>query len=273
MAQRNAASQISSGTFVSSLEAQYSIPSFAVRQLAQDVILRVAAQARAERVEATLPKIAMLTKDLLSQDDCAARNFVCDARLQGMPADTLYYGLLAGAVQDIGKAWDNDEIGMSEVLRASRRVWTILRDLREVFVQFGNAIPGQRVAIAQCPSETHSIGMTIVADDLRRRGWEVDLLIGYDQDSLVDQLEALSPSAVAIAATDADMTLPIARLVVALRAHLPGVWLMVGGQVTVAEPNIVALTGADAMANSADEAERLLLAHMADRTERRANRA
>ncbi len=47
---------------------------------------------------------------------------------------------------------------------------------------------------------------------------------------------------------------------------------MIGGAITKEEPDLLALTGADAVANSADEAERLMLARLDDLVERRANR-
>lgn len=244
-----------------------------IHSFAEEVILRVAKQARKDRVEATAPQIATLSRALMGDDDLAAAELVRTARLGGMPADMLYYGLVAGAVQQIGAAWSRDHIGMTDVLRASHRVWHIMRDLRDVFVQVTGRKPGQHAVFAMCPEECHMIGLTMTADDLRRRGWEIDLMSAPDHDALVAQIEKGSPIIVAIGATTSDMVLPMTRLVVALRAHIPGVWVMVGGAVSLAEPNLLALTGADAVANSAEQAERMMQAHLADLTERRVNRA
>jgi methanogenic corrinoid protein MtbC1 len=189
-----------------------------------------------------------------------------------MPADTLYHGLVAGAVQSVGAAWAREEIGLPEVVRASGRVWRILRDLRDIFVRITDRKPGQQAVFALCPDEMHTIGLAMTADDLRRRGWDIDLVSGYDHDGLVARLTELSPATLALAATMTEMTLPLARLVVALRAHLPGVWIMVGGQITENEPDILTLSGADAVANSVDAAEKLMHDHLADLAARRINR-
>lgn len=234
--------------------------------------MRVAAQARRDRVEATAPKIALLCEALLCDDDAAAADFVRDARLGGMPVDTLYYGLVAGAVDQVGHTWAKDDVAMPDMLRTSHRVWQIMNDLREVFVRISDRKPGQHAIFAPCPQESHMIGLTMTADDLRRRGWEIELVSRDDHDALIQEIERRAPITVALGATSAEMTLPLTRLVVALRAHIPGVWVMIGGAITTEEPELLALTGADAVANSAEAAEQLMLAHLSSLMERRANR-
>ena len=243
-----------------------------IHSFAEEVILRVAAQARADRMEASAPKIALLSEALLCDDDSASLDLVRDARLVGMPADTLYYGLVAGAVRQVGDAWATDGIALPTMLRASHRVWRIMNELRDVFVRISDRKPGQHAVFAPCPQECHMIGLTMTADDLRRRGWEIELVSSDNHDGLIRDIERRGPINVALGATSAEMTLPLARLVVALRAHIPGVWVMIGGAITTQEPDLLALTGADAIANTADEAEGLMLAHMANLVERRANR-
>jgi methanogenic corrinoid protein MtbC1 len=184
----------------------------------------------------------------------------------------LYHGLVAPAVERVGRAWTEGEISLTGMMRASLRTWRILCDLRDAFVLVTDRVPGQEAVFALCPGECHTLGLTMTADDLRRHGWEVELLIGYGHDELVARMDRLSPTTVALAATGIDMVLPLARLVVALRAHLPGVWIMVGGSITERVDGILALTGADAVANTADEAERLMQQHIADRAARRVNR-
>lgn len=247
-----------------------------MHQLAAEVIRRVAEQARdirEARLRITEDRLADLAMALLGPDDPdAAARLVRDARLSGVPADALYHGLVAGAVKRVGDAWARGEIGLHDMMRVSGRVLRILRDLRDVFVQVTGRKPGQRAVFALCPGECHTIGLTMTADDLRRRGWDIDLLLGHDDDSLLKRLSQLSPTTIALAATTHDLALPLARTIVALRAHLPGVWVMVGGQIARDVPDILAISGADALANSADEAEAAMLAHIADLSARRSNR-
>lgn len=252
------------------------LPPEQLHQLAAEVIRRVAEQARdirEARLRITEDRLADLAMALLGPDDPdAAARLVRDARLSGVPADALYHGLVAGAVKRVGDAWARGEIGLHDMMRVSGRVLRILRDLRDVFVQVTGRKPGQRAVFALCPGECHTIGLTMTADDLRRRGWDIDLLLGHDDDSLLKRLSQLSPTTIALAATTHDLALPLARTIVALRAHLPGVWVMVGGQIARDVPDILAISGADALANSADEAEAAMLAHIADLSARRSNR-
>lgn len=247
-----------------------------LRLLAEEVIRRVAAQAREVREEGlriTEEKLDRLSEALLRIDDHdRAATIVRDARLAGMTADALYHGLVAGAVKRVWDAWAREEIGLHDVMRASGRVWRILRDLRDVFVNVTARIPGQRAVLALCPGEWQSIDLTMTADDLRRRGWDIDLLLGYDEDALLAQLSKLSPTTVALAATKNDLALPLARTIVALRAHLPGVWILVAGQIARDVPDLLAISGADALATSTDQVEAAMLAHLEDLSARRANR-
>ena len=246
------------------------------RELAVEVILRVAAQVQADIDARRLPDATMIDDlaDFLREEEAGdkALALVQAARLRGMPADALYHGLVAPAVERVGRAWTGGEITMAGMMRASLRTWRILCDLRDAFVLVTDRVPGQEAVFALCPEECHTLGLTMTADDLRRRGWEVELLIGYGHDELVAQMDRLSPTTVALAATGSDMVLPLARLVVALRAHLPGVWIMVGGSITESVASLLALTGADAVANTAEEAERLMKDHIAERAAQRANR-
>ncbi|MCU0899141.1 MAG: cobalamin-dependent protein [Cypionkella sp.] len=243
-----------------------------VHSFAEEVILRVAAQARRDRMEASASKIAQLTAALMSDDDQAAATFVRDARLGGMTADTLYYGLIAGSVQQVGEAWAREAISMPLMLRTSHRVWRIMNDLRDIFVRLADRKPGQYAVFAPCPEESHMIGLRMTADDLRRRGWEIDVLASPDAEDLIRQIEQRAPITVALGATSPEMILPLARLIVALRAHVPGVWVIIGGAITTAEPDLLALTGADAIANTAEVAEQLMLGHIADLRQNRSNR-
>lgn len=243
--------------------------------LAAEVILRVAAQARALREAAQVPgpaQVQALAEALTAEDDGAASELVRAARLSAMPATALYHGLVAAAVERVGQRWQAGELALGGMLRVSLRVWRILHELRDAFVLITDQVPGQEAVFALCPGECHTLGLTMTTDEMRGRGWDVDLLIGHDHDDLLSRFDRLSPTTVALAATSSDMVLPLARLVVGLRAHLPGVWVMVGGAITTEVDDILALTGADAVANDVDSAERLMRAHLEDMAARRVNR-
>ena len=70
---------------------------------------------------------------------------------------------------------------------AAGRILGILRGLRHV-IAARTVSPERRAAFATVPGESPFIGINLVADMLRRDGWEIHLMVGMDQDELVFSL-------------------------------------------------------------------------------------
>ena len=154
----------------------------ALRVLAREVILRVS---RIEAPQITLSirpataEIEALCDALVSHDDQAGAEMVRTARLGGMPADTLYHAYIAEAARRLGQRWDRDEATAAEVILGAGRVYSILRELRTVFLAEHLVAPlGAEAVFASVPGEVHGIGATIAADTLRRKGWDITLVLG-----------------------------------------------------------------------------------------------
>lgn len=245
-------------------------PDAALRALAREVILRVSRAAEVPEAQllgqrAGREEIAALCDALLSPDDAAAVEMVRQARRSGMPAGVLYHVYIAGAARMLGDRWDRDEASVPQVIIGAGRVYGILREMREAFLaERLTAPPGARAVFASVPGETHGIGITMAADTLRQKGWDITLRLGLGHAALVEEIAALAPTMVGLSTALSSSTFAIARLIVALRVRCPQVWILVGGHAVAADPEIAALVDADAAAADIETGAALMAAHLAE---------
>jgi MerR family transcriptional regulator, light-induced transcriptional regulator len=238
----------------------------ALRVLAREVILRISRTESPQLPATARPSnsdIDALCDALLSNDEQAGAEMVRAARLGGMSADVLYHGYIAEATRRLGQRWDRDEASSAEVILGAGRIYAILRELRVVFLaEHLVAPPGAEAVVASVPGDVHGIGTSIAADTLRRKGWNISLLLGLNHSALVEEIAALKPTMVVLSLSQSPMTFAVARLIVALRVRCPQVWVLVGGPVITADPDVARLVDADAGASSIDEAVALLERHL-----------
>jgi MerR family transcriptional regulator, light-induced transcriptional regulator len=255
----------------------HALPPSALRVLAREVILRV----RPSLVDPVVPndrvaqsEIDALSDALMSFGELAASDLVRTARHSGMGTDTLYHVYIAGAVRQLGLRWERDEATAAQVILGAGRVYAILRELREVFLYDHLAAPpGAEAVFATVPGEVHGLGVTMAADAMRRKGWDITLRIGMNHDQLVDEIAALRPTIVGLSASLPNHIMAMARLIVALRMRCPQVWILVGGSLVAEDPEVTALVDADAGATNAQEGVALLEAHLVTLTQLRSARA
>jgi MerR family transcriptional regulator, light-induced transcriptional regulator len=238
----------------------------ALRVLAREVILRVCrteSPVLPASVRPSTSEVEALCDALLSHDDTAGSDLVRAARLGGMPADVLYHGYICDAARRLGQRWDRDEATAAEVILGAGRIYGILRELRAVFLaEHLVAPPGAEAVFASVPGDVHGIGVTIAADTLRRKGWEVTLLLGLGHSALVERIAEKKPKMVCLSLSQTSMTFGLARLIVALRVRCPQVWVLAGGPVVSADPEVARIVDADAAARSISEAVDLLESHL-----------
>jgi MerR family transcriptional regulator, light-induced transcriptional regulator len=249
----------------------------ALRVLAREVILRVSRAEIPAVVQTSRPatsEIDALCDALVSHDDTAGAEMVRTARLDGMPADVLYHAYIAEAVRRLGLRWERDEASSAEVILGAGRVYAILRELRTVFLADRMTAPlGAEAVFAAVPGEVHGLGATIAADTLRRKGWDITLLLGLGHAALVEEIARLQPAMVGLSIAQSSMTFAVARLIVALRVRCPQVWILVGGPVIADDPEVARIVDADAGACSIDEGIALMDRHLAEMNRLHSDRA
>lgn len=246
------------------------LPEVAVSALAREVVRRLAFRMpRAVKKEdlPTASDIDLLCGALLSKTDNAADNFILSARRDGVNVEAIYLGYVAGAARRLGELWDNDEISFIDVTLACGKLYRIIRGLRHVIAP---GILGDRddwpAMFALVPGETHTLGIEIATDLFRREGWDVDMMVGLDHDTLVEQSDRRNYNAIVLVANSNGMVEPLTRLVLALRISHPLAHVVVAGNILEHQADIIDVVGADAVMKDIKTAVSTLRHVIDDRT-------
>lgn len=241
--------------------AQHKLPADALRVLAQEVIERVAQQRPLKpAAQAPAREIEALCAALLSDDRQAASEFVLHAEARGISQESLCLSYLAVAAARLGEMWDQDRVSFLQVTVAVGRIYALMRSLRRSAVL--PLAEGRVATFVSVPGEDHTLGVTMAAELLRTKGWDIHLLLGLGHNRMVDELTASQPRVLGVS-TSGTRSLPsLTRLLVALRLSMPAMRILVCGQVDLAESELIMISGADSVAigfeAAAAELERLV---------------
>ncbi len=240
---------------------QESLPEPAVSNVAREVVRRLAFR---------LPRYGSATESP-TQDDIdrfcvtltatqgdAAERFVRNLRRSGNSAQTIYLSYIAAAARTLGNRWDEDELSFAEVTMASGRLFRIIRALRHMLDREGPLTEESRsILLALLPGDTHTLASEIAADMFRRDGWDVNLAVGEDHDTVVARAEIRRFAAVVLVANNAGALEALTRLVIGLRIAAPVTPLVLAGKI-LDVPGAAELSGVDTVIASLDNAAREL---------------
>jgi methanogenic corrinoid protein MtbC1 len=232
----------------------------ALHTLAREVVTRLAVRARSDLLSAgTAPpeRIERLCDAFLSPDDEAAPRMVAALRGAGVPVETIYLGYLAPVAERLGELWEEDRASFLDVTLAIARIYALLRGLRGALMQARR--PTRLSALfAPVPGEQHTLGITMAADLLRARGWEITLKLGLDHDALVEAIARSEHPVIGLTAAGQASLVQLTRLLVAIRVARPEALILLGGGVARADDGTRPLLDVDALAPDVATAEREL---------------
>lgn len=198
----------------------------AVEALAGDIVRRLSRAAlqvpRFEDPQIDADSIAAFCEALVRPDPGAALDFIRERREAGLTRQGVYLGYIGAAARRLGEEWDTGRRSFVEVTIGTGHLYALMRALRAEGPPGGSGHDARRHALfATVPGETHGIGVTVAADLFREAGWEIDLQLGKDHDSLVARVESSQPTIIGLSLST-DHRLPdLVRLVVALRMVVP----------------------------------------------------
>jgi len=234
------------------------LPQEAVETLAREVVNRLAFRMPRAFPKDALPQpseIDRLCAALLSDDDQAADRFILAARRDGVSIDVIYLGYVAGAARRLGEMWDTDELSFIDVTLASGKLYRIIRGLRHVIrpglIETRDEWPAM---FALVPGETHTLGIEMATDLFRREGWDVDMLVGLDHETLLERADRRDYRAIVLVAHSDAMIEPLTRLALALRISHPSAHMVVAGHILDHHVDVEALVGADAIIKDIENA-------------------
>jgi methanogenic corrinoid protein MtbC1 len=185
--------------------------------------------------------------------------YVEGIRSRGVSVQDFYLHLLAPAARRLGLLWERDECDFMQVTVGLGRLQQLLQRLSFMQPQlpsFGSRGHGRRVLLASAPGEHHVFGMLLVTQFFRQNGWEVWNEFPKTKEDLADCVKHQFFSLVGISSACESRLDLLSRQIRLLRrvSMNPGVAVMVGGAMFVANPEWAQQIGADATAGEGREA-------------------
>ena len=198
-----------------------------------------------------------LVRLLLVHDVGLATAFVESVRQRGVSLDGICLNLLAPAAQELGLLWEEDECDFMQVTVGLCRLHQVLRELSPHFnVDSIEPSADKRVLLASMPGEQHIFGISLVAQYLRRAGWDVWQEYPTCGADILEITRNNSFTVIGLSVGIDSRLDEVQALIKAIRACSKnrGVGVLVGGPVLVARPEIARSIGADATARDGLEA-------------------
>ncbi len=216
-------------------------------------------------------EVLELVRLILSGHAEAPSAYVSELLDGRLSIESAYLDLLAPAARHFGVLWEEDRADFVQVTLALRRLQEIAHELSPAFTSEAKPVEsGRRILLVPVPGDQHTFGSVIVAEFMRRAGWDVWDDPGVSRDDIVEIVRNESFSVVGMSVTcDAQLD-GLASLIRAIRRNSRNrsVGIMVGGRPFTEHPERVALVGADVTAADGRHAvtqAQHLLALLADR--------
>ena len=199
----------------------------------------------------TAPWDERLLNRMLAPDDAGAWRVIEAALSSGMSAPDIYIDVISPAMREIGTKWSNGEIDIAQEHAASQIARRVVARLSPRMNPRG--VRRGIVVIGSTATEMHDLPISIVADLLRSRHFDViDLGGNLPPESFASAVRsANNVVAAAIGVTALGQEEEISRTVAAIRAA-SDVPILIGGAGVTSD--VARTLGADAVASTGAEA-------------------
>jgi methanogenic corrinoid protein MtbC1 len=202
-------------------------------------------------------RVARFADLVLEREIDAAKAFVEEVRAGGAALEEIYLELLAPAARHLGERWEADLCDFTQVTVALWRLQQIVRDLSPAFEpQADCGDRTRRALLVPVRGEQHTFGVLMVADFMRRSGWDVWAGTPASSGELTAILRGEWFAVVGFSVSCSQHLEGLAADIHAVRraSRNRSVGVMVGGPVFLEHPELAALVGADATAMDARQA-------------------
>ncbi len=210
---------------------------------------------------------------VMATDEEPMYDFIAALLASGLSVESIYLDVLAGAAHLLGDMWNEDSVDFTEVTVAVGRLQHIMRELSPAFgIEIEHPSGGRRVLLAPTFGEQHTFGAAMVSEFFLRAGWEVSLGDGGSRNSCIEMVENDWFDAIGFSlGTEARLDwLKTSIREIRQRSRNRSIAILVGGQIFLLNPGLVAEVGADATAPDALQAPACAEAVVAERLRRTA---
>ena len=198
-----------------------------------------------------------LVRLLLAHDVAVASAYVETVRHRGASLEVVCLQLLAPAARELGLLWEQDECDFMQVTVGLCRLHHLLRELAAEFRADEIELKlDRRILLAPLPGEQHTFGITLVAQFLRRAGWDVWHEFPNTDTDILEVLRHNWFTVVGLSIGNDSRLDAVAAMIESIRrmSRNRAVGVLVGGPLFVTKPEIASLVGADATATDGKQA-------------------
>ena len=220
------------------------------------------------RATGKAPSRARLEARLVASDEAGAWDVLEEALASGMEPDQVLLELVGPALRSIGTLWEQGRLSVADEHRASSVAARLISRLGARFARRGHR--RGTVILAAAPGELHGFPVSIAANLLRWRGFDVVELGADTPSDALAETAVGEPDlvAVGIACTAGGSPQAARRAIAALRKSVPNVPVLIGGA-AVADAAHARRLGADVFTGRlADEVVRSVEAIVAPKSSR-----
>lgn len=231
---------------------------FGIERFASEVVSVLASRGARQEQEPRETLLAGLVSGVVSADPAALAQCLEDMRRSRITANSLADIYIPRAAQRMGRAWEDDSMGFTEVTVGTARLQYVMREISALWAADNEHAGSQATVLMIVPEgENHTLGAVTATGQLRRAGVSVAVKLNTPVAELAEYVASRSFDAIMISSSCPERLENPDRIVNTLKAASLGrVPVVVGGSILACDRDVRALTGADVVTNQVDEAIR-----------------
>lgn len=225
--------------------------------LASRALTMVAAQSKPVAQSLDPDLFEALLAALQSHDPQDQTGILDQLRRAGVSPTTIIDLYIPEAARHMGAAWCEDQMSFANVTIGSARLQGMLRDVSDQMI-YPQSLDGPSILVVVPYATYHTLGGSVLTQQLRRMCFSVVLSIGRTDDEVVEIIAEKDFDMIMISASGAERLDLIAKMVKNIKniaKNAPPIVL--GGTILEQETDVKALSGADVITMDPKEAIRL----------------
>ena len=172
------------------------------------------------------------TEALVKGDPGEAHRVVKDAMDRGIGQESIYFGMFAPALSEVGRAWQKGELNISAEHHATSITLQQIAYVGQVWRRRRKKGTGLKAVVAAVEGEMHSVAVRMIGDLFHMEGWEVtDLGQDNPTEDLVELVGERKADLVVLSLSHLDRIEAVIRAVEMLKGLETVPVVFVGGAV------------------------------------------